>query len=93
MSKITDKTVLMGYAWIDDEGNIIWAMKEDFAELKKSERPKDATPVVIEITPTNEWVDNKENEHNLLYDVQDKLNRFSSDLKALERSLSVEMEI
>jgi hypothetical protein len=91
MSKLEHQDRLIGFAWYDDDtGDLMWALPEDFEGV---ERPKDATPVIIEITPTNEWVDNKDNEHNLLLDVQDTLNKFSKDLGELEKSLSVDTEI
>ena len=59
--RIEDTETLMGFAWKDDETGLLnWALKEDFEDVDPKDRPKDCTPVIIEIIPTVEWVTKKQ---------------------------------
>ena len=88
MPKIEDTLTIMGFAWIDSEtGEINWAMKEDLQDVPPEERPEGCTPVVIEITPTLEWVDKKHREHEFLGDLQEKMSKFTTDLNALKHDM------
>lgn len=91
MGKIEDPLTILGFAWVDDDtGEINWAMKEDFEGVKPSDRPPNATAVVIEISPTLAWVDKKRQEHEFLGDLQEQMNKFTDDLNKLQKNLRVQ---
>ena len=91
MGKITEALSLMGFAWVDDDtGEINWALKEDFEGLKPNERPNDALAVIIDITPTLEWVDRKKKEHDFLGDLQEQMGKFTDDLQLLQKNLRLQ---
>ena len=88
MAKIEETISLMGFAWIDDAtGELNWAMKEDFEGVAPEDRPAGWTPVVIELAPTLIWVDRKKKEHEFLGDLQEQMNKFTTDLQKLEKNL------
>lgn len=88
--KIEETLSLMGFAWIEDEtGEVNWALKEDFEDVAPQDRPDGATPVVIEITPTQEWFDKQKRDHEFLGDLQEQMSRFTGTLSKLERDLGV----
>lgn len=87
MPKIEDTITLIGFAWIDRDGEINWALKEELQDLKPDERPEGATPVVIEISPTLEWIERKRKEHEFLGDLQEQMNSFSYEMKKLEHNM------
>lgn len=90
MARIEETITRLGFAWLDDDtGQLIWAFKEDFEGQGPEERPKDATPVMIEITPTVEWVEKKRKEHEFLGDLQEQMSKFTTDLRQLEKNLKV----
>jgi hypothetical protein len=90
MSKIEETLSLIGFAWVDDNtGEMNWALKEDLEGVAPKDRPEGCTPVIIEITPTLEWVDKKRKEHEFLGDLQDQMSRVTSDLRQLEKNLKV----
>ena len=89
--RIEDTETLMGFAWKDDETGLLnWALKEDFEDVDPKDRPKDCTPVIIEITPTVEWVTKKQKEHDFFGDLQDQINKFSGDLQKLQKALKTD---
>ena len=73
--KIEEPISLLGYAWFDDEGDIVWADKSAF---EGEERPVDATPVAIEIIPVDQWVEQQSRDQMLLGDVLEKINKFQN---------------
>jgi hypothetical protein len=90
MARIEDTTTIMGFAWVeDDTGQLNWAMKEDFEGVAPADRPEGCTPVIIEITPTLDWVEKKRKEHEFLGDLQEQMSKFTSDLHQLEKNLKV----
>jgi hypothetical protein len=90
MAKIEENMTLVGFAWLDDDtGEINWAMKEDLEGVAPEERPAGCTPVIIEITPTMEWVNKKRREHEFLGDLQEQMSKFTGDLRQLEKNLRV----
>lgn len=90
--KIEDSMTLMGFAWIDDDGDISWALKEDLQDVPPEDRPEGCTPCVIEVTPTADWVENKRREHDFLGDLQDKMNKFTGELEAIEKTMRVKKD-
>jgi hypothetical protein len=89
MPKIEETMTLLGFAWLDEDGELNWALKEDLEGVNPKDRPSGATPVVIEISPTEEWALKKQQDHEFLGDISSKINQFSSDLEALEHALKV----
>lgn len=87
MSKIEQKLELPGYAWIDEDGNIMWALREDLEGVSPKERPLGCTPVVIEIYPVEEWYDKTRREKEFLGEIASQVNQFTSELKALQNSI------
>lgn len=87
MPKIEDTMTLMGFAWIDEDGELNWALKEDLQGVDPKDRPEGCTPCVIEVTPTLEWIEKKREEHEFLGDLQEKMNKFSSDVTKLEQNM------
>jgi len=92
MAKIEEPITIMGFAWIDDDGVVNWATREDMDGVKPKDRPKDCISCVIEITPTNEWVDRAKNEYDFLGDIAGRINQFNSDLEALQKSIKIGRE-
>ena len=89
MPKIEESVTLMGYAWLDEDNALNWALKEDLQDIRPEDRPEGATPVVIEISPTLDWVDKKRKEHEFLGDLQEQMSRVTSDLRQLEKNMKV----
>lgn len=90
MAKIEETVTILGFAWLDDDtGEINWAMKEDFEGVLPEDRPEGCTPVVIEISPTLEWVDKKRKGHEFLGDLQDQMSRVAEGLRKLEKNMRV----
>jgi hypothetical protein len=87
MPKIEEAMVLHGFAWIDKDGELNWALKTDLQGVRPEDRPEGATPVVIEISPVLEWVENKRKEHEFLGDLQEDMSRFAQDLSKLEHNM------
>jgi hypothetical protein len=90
MAKIETKLELPGYAWIDDEdGSITWVLREELEGVPPNKRPKDCSPVVIEIYPSEEWYDKTRREKEFLGDIASQVNQFTDELKALQNSIRV----
>jgi hypothetical protein len=87
MEKIESKLELTGYAWFEEDGSIMWALKEDLEDTPPAERPRGCTPVVIEIYPTEEWHSKARREKEFLGDVASQVNQLTSELKALQNSM------
>jgi len=92
---IEETVVINGFAWIDDEtGELVWAYREEFDGVKPSDRPAGATPVIIEITPSDEWVTKQQSggDKEFLGDLQKQLIYFKDELDKIQRSMRVEAE-
>jgi hypothetical protein len=89
MPAIEEAITFVGFAWLDEDGAINWAIREDLENVKPKDRPEGCTPVVIEITPTEEWAMKTQKDHDFLGDISAKINQFSTDLDALQRALKV----
>jgi hypothetical protein len=89
MPAIDQTLTFVGFAWLDEDGAINWAMREDLENVKPSDRPEGCTPVVIEITPTEEWALRTQKDYDFLGDISTKINQFSSDLEKLQHALKV----
>lgn len=89
MPKIESKLELSGYAWIDEDDSIMWALKEDLEDTPPDKRPEGCTAVVIEIYPVAEWYDKTRREKEFLGDLASQVNQFTSELKALQNSMRV----
>jgi hypothetical protein len=87
MHKIEHKLELPGYAWFDEDGGINWALREEMEDVPPDKRPPGATPVVIEIFPTEEWFNKSRKEKEFLGDLASQVNQFTSELKALQNSI------
>ena len=88
MAKIETKLELPGYAWIDDsDGSITWVLRDELKDVPPSKRPPGATPVVIEIYPSEEWYDKSRKEKEFLGDLASQVNQFTAELTALQKSL------
>jgi hypothetical protein len=94
MERLEEPLTRMGFFWwtLDENGDKIinWALREDFEEIDPEDRPDGCTPVVIEITPTNDWVTKKQKEHEFLGDIQDQINKFTGDLQKLQKALKTD---
>jgi hypothetical protein len=87
MPKIENKLELSGYAWFDDEGSIVWALKEELEDVPPHQRPEGCSAVIIEIYPTEEWHSKARREKEFLGDVASQVNQLTSELKALQNSM------
>ena len=87
MHKIEHKLELPGYAWLDEDGGINWALREELEDVPPKERPLGATPVVIEIYPVEEWYDRTRREKEFLGEIASQVNQFTSELKSLQNSI------
>jgi hypothetical protein len=89
MNKIEHSVTIPGYAWVDEDSQINWATREDMQDVKIEERPAGCTPVVIEITPAEEWVERQRKDRDFLGNLVDQVNQFTTDLHELEKAFKV----
>jgi|WetSurMetagenome_2_1015567.scaffolds.fasta_scaffold1110611_2 hypothetical protein len=87
MEKIETKLELSGFAWFEEDGSIMWALKEELEDVPPAKRPPGATPVIIEIYPVEEWFNKSRKEKEFLGDMASQINQFTSELKALQNSI------
>jgi hypothetical protein len=87
MSAIEGPMTIVGYAWLDSEGDLVWAIREDMEHVKAQDRPAGCTPVVIEISPAEEWFTRKTEEQDYFGNISDQMNRFGDELRKLEFTL------
>ena len=87
MPKIESKLELSGYAWFDENGAIVWALKEELKDVPPNKRPAGCSPVMIEIYPVDEWYDKSRKEKEFLGDLASQVNQFTAELTALQKSL------
>jgi hypothetical protein len=86
--KIEETLTIVGFAWIDqDDKSVNWAMKEDMEDIPPAQRPPGCTPVIIEISPTEEWLTRKQKDHEFLGDLASQINQFSAELTQLQKSI------
>jgi hypothetical protein len=86
--KIEETLTIVGFAWIDqDDKSVNWAMKEDMEDIPPDQRPAGCVPVIIEITPTEEWLVRKQKDHEFLGDLASQINQFSAELTQLQKSI------
>jgi hypothetical protein len=94
MPKIEEQFSIHGFAWIevDEDGveQIGWAYREDIASLKPSERPEGCTPVVIEIIPTEDWIEKQEENLLGLGDISENLNYLKDEVAKLQKQRRAE---
>jgi hypothetical protein len=76
-----------GFAWLDEDDDLIWAWAEDFAGIDPADRPPGCTPVIIEVSPSEEWYESKQQEYDYLGGLTKKLNQFSEEITKLEKTI------
>jgi hypothetical protein len=87
MSSIDNKLEIEGYAWLEADGSIMWAVKKDLQNIPPKERPNGCTPVMIEIYPTEEWYDKTRKEKEFMGDLASQVNLVTEEINALQREL------
>lgn len=91
MAGISEPIVINGFAWVDDStSEVVWAYQEELQGVKPADRPDGCTPVIIEISPVDNWVAKKEKEHEFLGDVSEQLSKFKTDLSELTKSIKLQ---
>jgi hypothetical protein len=86
MGNIKTAIQIVGYAWLDDEGDVVFGSREDLQD--DPDKPEDATPVVIEITPSDEWI--KKRQQDPLVNVRHTLEKFAEEYRNFEKLIKAE---
>jgi hypothetical protein len=87
MPHIEETISKAGFAWIDSDNELNWAWAEDLEDIDPKDRPEGCTPVMIEISPADEWVDKKRKDYEYLGDLSENLNALSAELQLLQKSM------
>ena len=90
MAKIESTITKNGFAWIeDDSGELVWAYQEELQDVKPADRPEGCTPVVIEISPAEEWINKKRQEQEYLGNLSEQLSHFKEELAQVQKDLKL----
>lgn len=91
MPKIEEPFQILGYAWLDDEEDLVWCTREELEG--DTNKPADATPVVIEFYPVEQWIEKQEkDQYGALTDALSQLNQFKQDYKDFLRKQRIDNE-
>lgn len=90
MSHIEETISKPGFAWFDEENALNWAWAEDLEDLDPHLRPDGCTPVMIEISPAEEWIEKKRRDYEYLGDLSENLNVLTDELNQLKKAVKAE---
>jgi len=90
MPAIESTMTVNGYAWIDEETEeLVWCYLEDLQDVPTNERPEGCTPVVIEISPADEWVNKRIAEQEYFGNLADQLSSFKDEIAKVQKDIKL----
>lgn len=90
MPAIESVMTINGYAWIqEDTEELMWCYLEDLQDVPTNERPEGCTPVVIEISPADEWVNKRIAEKEYWGGLEDQMSSLKEQIARVQKDLKI----